>query len=84
MKSFLTLVIILSASASAFADSSQFLPQRPVAPSLPAAKSDRMPSRYPAYNRATPRVEHAQPAQRANESARMPSRFRAYSRDYRS
>ena len=83
MKSILTIAFILSASASAFADSSQFLPQRSVAPSLQAAKSDYMPSRYLPYNRANPRVQGAMPAAHASESARMPSRFRAYSRDYR-
>ena len=84
MKSILILALILSTSVSALADSSQFLPKRAVASAVPAVKSDRAPSVYPAYSRANPRRESVLPARPAQASAAMPSQYRPYSRDHRS
>ena len=81
MKRFLTSVLILSATASAFADHTAFVPKPAASPVVKSTNSARMPSRYQPYTRNQPHFERAKPAMQNEASNQPSSRYPAYSRN---
>jgi len=82
MKLVLTTAIILSATASAFADHTAFVSKPAVAPvATEVTNSTRAPSLYPPYTRNAAHVATVNSAKQTGTSDRPASRYPAYSRN---